>query len=83
MNTIVVHNVKKFREVARYTQDEMAQVLGITLSDYIGYESSDREIPYDVIEKASDMFGCDMTVLFEDNEDIDALFWHQLSVLTA
>lgn len=74
MNTIVVHNIKKFREVALYTQDEMAQVIGITPSDYIGYESGDREVPYyDVIEKACDMFGCDMTVLFEDNEDVDAL----------
>ncbi len=73
MNTIVVHNIKKFREAARYTQNEMAQVLGITQSDYIGYELGNREIPYDLIEKASDLFGCNMTMLFEDNEDVDAL----------
>ena len=30
-------------------------------------------MPYDVIEKASDFFGCDMMVLFEDNENVDAM----------
>ena len=30
-------------------------------------------MPYDVIEKASDFFGCDMTVLFEENENADAM----------
>lgn len=30
-------------------------------------------MPYDVIENASDFFGCDMTLLFEENENVDAL----------
>ena len=51
----------------------MAQVLGITQSDYISYESGDREVPYDVIEEVSDFFDCDMTVLFENNEGVDAM----------
>ena len=51
----------------------MAQSLGITRSAYSNYESGDREVPYDVIEKASDFFGCDMTMLFEENENVDAM----------
>lgn len=66
-------NLKKLREIARYTQDEVAHALGITRSAYSNYESGDREMPYDVIEKASDFFGCDMMVLFEDNENVDAM----------
>ena len=73
MNTICVYNIKKLRETAQYTQDEMAQVLGITQSDYISYESGDREVPYDVIEKVNGFFDCDMTILFEDNDDVDAM----------
>lgn len=69
MNRTVAYNIKKLREAARYTQDEMAQVLGITQSDYISYESGNREVPYDVIEKVSGFFDCDMTILFEDNDD--------------
>lgn len=73
MDKIIARNLKKLRETARYTQNEVAQALGITRSAYSNYESGNREVPYDVIEKASDFFGCEMTLLFEDNENIDAL----------
>lgn len=73
MDKNISRNLKKLREIARYTQDEVAHALGITRSAYSNYESGDREMPYDVIEKASDFFGCDMIVLFEDNENVDAM----------
>ena len=73
MDKIIARNIKKLRETARYTQDEIAQALGVTRSPYSNYESGDREVPYDVIEKASDFFGCDMAVLFEENENVDAM----------
>lgn len=73
MDKIIARNLKKLREVARYTQDEVAQAIGITRSAYSNYESGDREVPYDVIEKASDFFGCDMAALFEENENVDAM----------
>lgn len=72
MDKIIAGNLKKLREIARYTQDEVATAIGITRSAYSNYESGDREVPYDVIEKASDFFGCEMSILFEDNENIDA-----------
>ncbi len=73
MDKIIARNIKKLRETARYTQDEVAQALGVTRSAYSNYESGDREVPYDVIEKASDFFGCDIAVLFEENENVDAM----------
>lgn len=73
MDKIIARNIKKLRETARYTQDEIAQALGVTRSAYSNYESGDREVPYDVFEKASDFFGCDMAVLFEENENVDAM----------
>ena len=51
----------------------MASAIGITRSAYSNYESGDREVPYDVIEKASDFFGCEMAILFEENENVDAM----------
>jgi hypothetical protein len=75
MDKNISRNLKKLREIARYTQDEVAHALGITRSAYSNYESGDREMPYDVIEKASDFFGCDMMVLFEDNENVDAMIF--------
>lgn len=73
MDKIIASNIKKLRETARYTQDEVAKALGITRSAYSNYESGDREVPYDVIEKLSDFFGCDMALLFEDNENVNAM----------
>lgn len=73
MDKAISRNLKKLRETARYTQDEVAQALGITRSAYSNYESGEREMPYNVIEKASDFFGCDMTVFFEENENVDAM----------
>ncbi len=73
MKTILSSNLKKLRETARYTQDEVAAALGITRSAYSNYESGDREMPYNIIEKASDLFGCEMNILFENNDDTDAI----------
>lgn len=72
MDRIIARNLKKLRETARYTQEEVANALGITRSAYSNYESGEREIPYDILEKASDFFGCEMTLLFDENENIDA-----------
>lgn len=72
MDKTIARNFKKLREASRYTQEEMANALSITRSAYSNYESGEREVPYDVIEKASDFFGCEMAVLFEENENADA-----------
>ena len=73
MDSTIARNLKKLREAARYTQNEMAQALGVKRSAYSNYETGDREVPYEVIEKASDFFCCDMTALFEENENVDAM----------
>ena len=73
MSNTVATNLKKLREAACYTQDEVAQALGITRSAYSNYESGERDAPYDVLEKVSDFFGCDMYVFFEENENADAM----------
>lgn len=72
MDKIVARNFKKLRETAGYTQNDVANALGLTRSAYSNYELGDREIPYEVIEKASDFFGCDMGCLFNENDNIDA-----------
>lgn len=75
MNNTIATNLKKLREAARYTQDEVAQALGITRSAYSNYESGEREAPYNVLEKVSNLFGCDMYVLFEENQNADAMIF--------
>lgn len=73
MDKTIARNLKKLREISHYSQDEVAQALGITRSAYSNYESGQREVPYNVIENASNFFGCDMTLFFDENENVDAM----------
>lgn len=73
MDKVIARNLRKLRDTAQYTQDEVAQALNITRSAYSNYESGEREVPYDVIENASNFYGCDMTLLFEENDNVDAM----------
>lgn len=73
MDKIIAQNLKKLRETAHYTQEEISRILGISRSAYSNYESGDREAPYEVLEKISNFFGCDMSTLFQENQNIDAL----------
>lgn len=75
MSITVANNLKKLREASRYTQNEVSQALGITRSAYTNYESGEREVPYDILEKVSNLFGCDMFVLFEESVNADAIIF--------
>lgn len=43
--------LKQFRKEKRYTQQEMADALGVSLRAYRNYEYGERQIPYDVLSK--------------------------------
>ncbi len=64
---IVGANLKKLRKSFGETQDTFAMKVGISRSAYANYESGAREMPYDIIEKAAMIFGCEPHVLFDEN----------------
>ncbi|MBP5693777.1 MAG: helix-turn-helix transcriptional regulator [Bacteroidales bacterium] len=69
---IVADNIKRLREANGYTQESVAGFLGVKRSAYANYEVGCREIPYAVMEKLSDLYGCDMLEFYsEDKMDID------------
>lgn len=70
MSNIVGDNLKKLRDANRFSQEQVASFLGINRSTYSNYESGDREAPLDVLEKASDLFGCELHLLFEEDDAI-------------
>lgn len=43
--------LKQFRKEKRYTQQEMADVLGISLRCYRNYEQGLRSMPYEILSK--------------------------------
>ncbi len=68
MKTIVSKKLKQLREANGYTQDLIASYLGINRSTYSNYESGDREPPVQLLEKLSDLYGCDL-ILFYDEQN--------------
>jgi len=68
MNSIIGHNLKVLREANRFTQEKVADYLGIGRSAYANYEAGEREAPIEVLESACKLFGCELNLLFSENE---------------
>ena len=49
-------------------QEKMAEYLGVGRSAYANYEAGERETPLEVLQKAADLFGCELALLFEEDE---------------
>ncbi|MBP1613940.1 MAG: family transcriptional regulator [Bacteroidetes bacterium] len=70
MKTIVSDNIKSFREAWNYTQSKVAAFLGIDRGAYANYESGNREMPYELMTKICELYGIDLSVLFEEDSSI-------------
>lgn len=68
--TVISKNIKRMREACKFTQEQVAQFLGIGRSAYSNYETGDRELPLEVMERLADLFGCDMYLLYEEDADV-------------
>ena len=66
---IVGRNLKALREANCFTQEQVASFLGIQRSAYANYESGDREAPIEILERASELMGCEFSLLFDENEN--------------
>ena len=69
MGNPVANNIRKFRESFRYTPDNVATMLGIDVALYRIYENGENELPYEVLESLSNLYGCEMLSLFENNAE--------------
>lgn len=69
MNAIVGNNLKRLREFNNFSQTQVANFLGINRSTYSNYELGEREAPFEILEEVSHLYGCDLYVLFEENEE--------------
>lgn len=67
---IISKNIKRMREACRFTQEQVSKFLGIGRSAYSNYETGDRELPLEVMEKLADLYGCDLFLLYEEDADI-------------
>ncbi len=67
---IISKNIRSMREASGFTQEQVAQFLGIGRSAYSNYETGDRELPLEVMERLADLYGCDMYLLYEEDADV-------------
>lgn len=65
---VVGRNLKALREANGYTQEQVANFLSIGRSAYANYEAGERETPMEVMERASELFGCELALLFDEDE---------------
>lgn len=65
---VVGRNLKALREANGYTQEQVANFLSIGRSAYANYEAGERETPMEVMERARELFGCELALLFDEDE---------------
>jgi len=66
MKTMVGNNLKLFRDASNFTQQEIAEKLGIDRGAYANYESGNREMPFKLLTQISKVYGINLSVLFEE-----------------
>jgi transcriptional regulator with XRE-family HTH domain len=70
MKKIVGDNLKSWRKKFGYTQDTLADYLGIKRENISFYETGEREIPVIHLEKLSDLFGIEPEMFFVESKEL-------------
>lgn len=70
MTNILAMNFKKLRNTLGFTQDKVGQYLDCTREEISYYENGTREIPLSILEKASDLFGVELSDFFSEEESV-------------
>lgn len=65
---LVAGNVKRMRDASGYTQENVADFLGVKRSAYANYEAGDREFPLPLMEKLADLYGCELLDLYTEDQ---------------
>lgn len=67
---IIAKKLKCLRELNGYTQERLADFLGIGRSAYSNYETGDREAPLSVLESLANLYGCDLYSFYSEDDDV-------------
>ena len=61
----VALRIREMREIADFTQAEMAEKTEVTEEEYVRYENGEVDFPFSFLHKCAKVFGIDITVLLE------------------
>lgn len=70
MKNIIGNNILKIRRQQKLTQEDLAVYLGVSREQISNYERGTRSISVEDLERLSDLFGIDLSDLFEENFDL-------------
>jgi transcriptional regulator with XRE-family HTH domain len=62
-------NIRLFREAQALTQEQVAEFLAVKRPMISYYENGEREIPISHLDKLSALFGIELSILMEENQD--------------
>jgi transcriptional regulator with XRE-family HTH domain len=65
---IIGRNIRSYREINGFTQNTVANFLGIKREMISYYENGVRETPFEILSRLSDLYGVDMASFYEENE---------------
>jgi transcriptional regulator with XRE-family HTH domain len=72
-NAIIGRNVKAYRDKLHYTQDAIANFLGVKRELISYYENGKREIDLIKLEKLADLFNIELQDLLSEDSDVREL----------
>lgn len=65
---LIADRIKELRDIMEYTSVYVAEKIGITNEEYLGYESGEIDIPIGVMYNIADIMGVDPTVLLTGDD---------------
>lgn len=71
-NLIIGKNIKLFREKLGFSQEHIASFLGIKREMVSYYETGNRNIPVNDLQKLADIFGIELLDILEENENLNS-----------
>ena len=63
-------NIKAYRDINRFSQDTVANFLGVKREMMSYYENGSREIPFEVLNRLSDLYGVELSDFYEEDENL-------------
>lgn len=65
-------NMRALRQASGFSQEKIADAIGVERSAYSNYELGTRSIPLSALERAADFFGCELSDMYESGIDVSA-----------
>ena len=64
----VSNNLRSYRARAGYTQDKVAEILGISRITYCDYEVNPQKVKVEMLQQIADVLNCKLSDFFVEND---------------